>query len=97
MPTYTVAFANLSLTSEQESAIAAAITESDHISTGAPGFFAQVFFVKIPPGQHYIGGKICPAPHMFVHGLIRAGRSADTKLRLLKDITAKIREVALSI
>jgi phenylpyruvate tautomerase PptA (4-oxalocrotonate tautomerase family) len=31
---------------------------------------------------------------MFVHALIRAGRSADTKLSLLKDITTKTRKTA---
>ena len=73
MPTYTVTSANVSLTAAQESEIAAGITEAHHQNTGAPGFFAQVLFVKIPPGKHCIGGKICQASHMFVHGLIRAG------------------------
>ena len=36
MPTYTVTVANLSLTAEQENSIAGAITESHHVSTGAP-------------------------------------------------------------
>lgn len=94
MPTYTVTFANFSLTAEQESAIAAAITESHHVNTGAPGLFAQVLCTTIAAGKHFIGGKICQTPHVFVHGLIRAGRSADLKASLIKDITTKIREAA---
>src|ERR1700738_4363673 len=56
----------------------AAIRSPDRVAvtpSSSPGFFAQVLFVKIPPGKHYIGGKICQASHMFVHGLIRAGRT----------------------
>jgi phenylpyruvate tautomerase PptA (4-oxalocrotonate tautomerase family) len=94
MPTYTVTSANLALTADQESAIAAAITQSHHINTGAPGFFAQVLFTTIRDGKHYIGGKIYRTPHLFVHGLIRAGRTADAKGALIKDITAKLQEIA---
>jgi phenylpyruvate tautomerase PptA (4-oxalocrotonate tautomerase family) len=57
MPTYTVTVANLSLTTEQENSIAGAITESHHLNTGAPGFFAQVLFNAIAAGKHFVGGK----------------------------------------
>ena len=87
MPTYTVTVASLSLTTEQESAIAAAITEAHHVNTGAPAFFAQVLFTTVAAGKHFIGGKIYRTPHLFVHGLIRAGRSAEAKNSLIKDIT----------
>ena len=85
MPTYTVTVANLSLTTEQESAIATAITEAHHVNTGAPAFFAQVLFTAVPVGKHFIGGKIYRTPHVFVHGLIRAGRGVDAKNNLVKD------------
>ena len=94
MPTYTVTVANFSFTTEQESAIAAAITESHHANTGAPGFFAQVLFNSVAVGKHFIGGKISRTPHVFVLGLIRAGRSADAKSNLVKDIAKKISEIA---
>ena len=89
MPTYNVTVANISLTTEQESAIAAAITEAHHVNTGAPAFFAQVLFTAVTAGKHFIGGKIYRTPHLFVHGLIRAGRSAEEKNSLIKDITEK--------
>jgi phenylpyruvate tautomerase PptA (4-oxalocrotonate tautomerase family) len=94
MPTYTVTSANLALTANQEAAIAAAITHSHHETTGAPAFFAQVIFNGIDSGRHYIGGKPYRVPHLFVHGLIRAGRSTDTKAGLIKDIAARVHGIA---
>jgi phenylpyruvate tautomerase PptA (4-oxalocrotonate tautomerase family) len=94
MPTYTVTTANFALTPAQQDAIAAAITDAHHSNTRAPGFFAQVLFVALPDQKHYIGGKPCKTPHIFVHGLIRAGRSADVKAGLIQDITTRVRETA---
>jgi phenylpyruvate tautomerase PptA (4-oxalocrotonate tautomerase family) len=94
MPTYTVTSANLALTTDQEAAIAASITRAHHEATGAPAFFAQVIFNRIDSGRHYIGGKAYLAQHLFVHGLIRAGRSADIKAALIKDIAAKVHAIA---
>jgi phenylpyruvate tautomerase PptA (4-oxalocrotonate tautomerase family) len=94
MPTYTVTSANLALTIDQEAAIAASITRSHHETTGAPAYFAQVIFSRIESGKHYIGGTAYRTPHVFVHGLIRAGRSADVKAALAKDIAAKVHGIA---
>ena len=94
MPTYTVTTANVSLTEAQQSEIAAAITEAHHGNTGAPGFFAQVMFAALPERKHYIGGKPNVTPHIYVHGLIRGGRSAAAKTGLIGQISAKMREIA---
>ncbi len=94
MPTYTVTSANHVLTTDQEAAIAAAITRAHHEATGAPAYFAQVAFSRIENGKHYIGGKAYQTPHLFVHGLIRAGRSAEVKSALVKDIAAKVHAIA---
>jgi phenylpyruvate tautomerase PptA (4-oxalocrotonate tautomerase family) len=94
MPTYTVMSANLVLTAHQEADIAAAITRSHHETTGAPAFFAQVIFSEIAGGKHYIGGKPYKAPHLFVQGLIRAGRSAEAKAALVKCIAAEVQAIA---
>ena len=51
MPTYRVITANLAMTQEQEAEIAAAITRAHHESTGAPAYFAQVFFSPIDKGR----------------------------------------------
>jgi len=34
------------------------------------------------------------APHLFVHGLIRAGRGAEAKAAVIKDIAAKVQAIA---
>jgi phenylpyruvate tautomerase PptA (4-oxalocrotonate tautomerase family) len=94
MPTYTVTTANVVLTSAQEREIAAAITDAHHQNTGAPGFFAQVLFVALPERKHYIGGKLNSTPHIYIHGLIRAGRSAAAKTGLIQQIALKVREIA---
>jgi phenylpyruvate tautomerase PptA (4-oxalocrotonate tautomerase family) len=94
MPTYTVTTANVVLTSAQESEIAAAITNAHHQNTGAPGFFAQVLFVALPERKHYIGGKPNSTAHIYIHGLIRAGRSADAKTGLIQQMTSKVREIS---
>jgi phenylpyruvate tautomerase PptA (4-oxalocrotonate tautomerase family) len=94
MPTYTVTSANVSLTATQESEIAAAITKAHHENTGAPGFFAQVLFAALPERRHYIGGKPNVTPHIYVHGLIRAGRSAAAKSGLIRQIASKVQEIS---
>jgi phenylpyruvate tautomerase PptA (4-oxalocrotonate tautomerase family) len=94
MPTYTVMSANLTLTARQEADIAAAITRAHHESTGAPAYFAQIIFNEIAGGKHYIGGKAYRASHLFVQGLIRAGRSAEAKAALIKTIAADVHAIA---
>jgi phenylpyruvate tautomerase PptA (4-oxalocrotonate tautomerase family) len=94
MPTYTVTTANVALTLTQEGKIAAAITDAHHRNTGAPGFFAQVLFFTLPERRHYIGGKLNSTPHIYIHGLIRAGRSAEAKTGLIQQITLRAREIS---
>ena len=94
MPTYNVTSANLALTTDQEADIGAAITRSHHENAGAPAYFAQVIFERIESGKHYIGGKAYLTPHLFVHGLIRAGRSAEAKTGLIKDIATRAQTIA---
>jgi phenylpyruvate tautomerase PptA (4-oxalocrotonate tautomerase family) len=48
----------------------------------------------LPERKHYIGGKLNSAPQVYVHGLIRAGRSAEAKTGLIQQITSKAREIA---
>jgi phenylpyruvate tautomerase PptA (4-oxalocrotonate tautomerase family) len=94
MPTYTVRTANLSLDDDQRQRIANAITETHSGSTGAPGYFAQIFFDAAPPAAHFVGGRPNPIPHVYVHGLIRAGRTAEQKRRLLEGIRDRIHDIA---
>ncbi len=83
MPTYNVSTVGVSLSEGQQAEIAELITASHHENTGAPGFFAQVFFIDHHQKHHYLGGKRNSAPHVFIHGLIRGGRSIDAKKALM--------------
>jgi phenylpyruvate tautomerase PptA (4-oxalocrotonate tautomerase family) len=53
-----------------------------------------VIFSTIENGKHYIGGKAYRSPHLFVNGLIRAGRSTSAKLGLITDIATKVQSIA---
>ncbi|WP_336486946.1 tautomerase family protein [Methylobacterium nigriterrae] len=94
MPTYTVRTVNVALSGAQRQQIATAITEAHSTNTGAPGYFAQVFFEAASPGTHFIGGRPNDVPHVFVHGLIRAGRATEQKRGLMDAICARVRMAA---
>ena len=90
MPTYTVTAAAGRLTDSQKQEIARAITRSHSEATGAQGFFAQVIFQAIPPGDHFLGGAPLVSDQLFVQGQIRAGRSARQKRGLLEAIVTLV-------
>ncbi|HKJ27986.1 MAG TPA: tautomerase family protein [Anaerolineales bacterium] len=90
MPTYTVTTANLSLSTQQKSRVAEAITAAHSDHTGAPRFFAQVRFFQLEAGEHYIGGKLNEGPLLFVSGMIREGRSVDVKQALMSQMLEQI-------
>ena len=94
MPTYSVISANIDLSGDQEAAISAAITKAHHEHTGAPGFFAQTIFSPVGERRHYIGGKPNMTPHIFVHGLIRGGRTVEVKAGLMTEIAERVRTIA---
>lgn len=94
MPTYTVTVANLSLSPQQKSQIAAAITTAHHTQTGAPRFFAQVSFLSTNEGEHFVGGTVNKAPHVYVHGLLRQGRSTEVKQALMSQMLEEIVQIA---
>ncbi|MDR7037278.1 phenylpyruvate tautomerase PptA (4-oxalocrotonate tautomerase family) [Methylobacterium sp. BE186] len=90
MPTYTVKTSHLDLTAAQRQQIATAITDAHSEATGAPGYLAQVFFEAAAAGLHFIGGRPNGVPHVFVHGLIRAGRTAEQKRALIEAVGARV-------
>lgn len=93
MPTYTVTAPKKQLSTEQKARIAKVITETHCAATGAPAAFAQVIFVETKPGNYYIGGAPLDAKHVFVHGCIRAGRSAAVKEKLLVGLLEAVAKV----
>ncbi|MGA2292951.1 tautomerase family protein [Bradyrhizobium sp.] len=83
MPTYFCTTAEGRLTVEQKRKIAGEITRVHCEVTGAPGFFAQVIFHEVKPGDYYIGGAPLRHDHLFVYGHIRSGRAAVDKSRMI--------------
>src|SRR6056297_4362659 len=94
MPTYTVTVANLSLSAEQKSQIAEAIIADHSAQTGAPRFFAQVLFSAANEGDHFVGGRVNTAPQVYVHGLVREGRSIEIKQALMSQMLEEIVRIA---
>lgn len=90
MPTYIVSTAAGRFGYEIQQRIAQEITRVHSEATGAQGFFAQVIFNDIPAGNHFIGGALLRADQVFVHGHIRAGRTAAQKQALLSNLVASI-------
>ncbi|RBP30594.1 phenylpyruvate tautomerase PptA (4-oxalocrotonate tautomerase family) [Marinobacter pelagius] len=94
MPTYTVTVSNLSLSLQQKSQIAEAITTAHHAQTGAPRFFAQVSFFRTNDGEHFVGGTVNKVPQVYVHGLVRQGRSTEVKQALMSQMLEEIVRIA---
>ncbi|KAE8545768.1 tautomerase family protein [Marinobacter nauticus] len=93
MPTYTVTVANLSLSPQQKAQIAEAITAAHSAQTGAPRFFAQVLFSAANEGDHFVGGRLNTAPQVYVHGLVREGRSIAIKQALMSQMLEEIAQI----
>lgn len=93
MPTYTCSAAKGLLCDQQKSSVAKAITAAHSEITGAPAFFAQVFFEEINEGDHFIGGQPLSHGHVFVYGRIRGGRSAVDRKALITRLTDDVAEV----
>lgn len=93
MPTCTVTVANLSLSPQQKSQIAEAITAAHSAQTGAPRFFAQVLFYAANEGDHFVGGRVNTAPQVYVHGLVREGRSIEIKQALMSQMLEEIAHI----
>ena len=83
MPTYFVSTAVNRLSAAEKHKIASAITRIHNEVTNAPLFFAQVIFNEIPTGNHFMGGMPASSDDVFIHGLVRAGRSPEQKCDLL--------------
>jgi phenylpyruvate tautomerase PptA (4-oxalocrotonate tautomerase family) len=94
MPTYTVFTASGRFPAEVKQRIAEEITRAHSDATGAQSFFAQVIFNEVPQGNHFVGGRLLRDEQIFVHGHIRAGRSAQRKRELLEDLVKSISAVA---
>lgn len=93
MPTYTVTTVGLTPTPTQKSEIAKLITSAHSANTGAPGYFAQVFFQTFSASDHFFGGCQNNSTQIYIHGLIRAGRTVDQKTGLMAEVAGKAAEI----
>lgn len=94
MPTYVCTASGKTLTAAQKGEIAAHITRVHSELTGAPQFFAQVYFAAPAAGDHFMGGVPSDGEQVFIRGEIRAGRGAEVKRKLLEEILAGVSRIA---
>jgi phenylpyruvate tautomerase PptA (4-oxalocrotonate tautomerase family) len=94
MPTYFCTTLEGRLTAEQKSGIAGEITRVHCEVTGAPSFFAQVIFQEVKPGNYFVGGAPLKHDQLFVYGLIRSGRAAVDKSRMIALMAKAVGDVA---
>jgi phenylpyruvate tautomerase PptA (4-oxalocrotonate tautomerase family) len=94
MPTYTVTTPEGCLNQEKRSKIAQEITRIHNETTGAPTYFAQVIFNDVPSGKYFVGGVPLRDEQVFVNGQIRAGRTAESKDRLIAQMLAAVAKAA---
>ena len=94
MPTYFCTSLEGRLTAEQKRKIAGEITRVHCEVTGAPGFFAQVIFQEVKPGNYFVGGAPLRHDQLFVYGLIRSGRAAVDKSRMIALMSKAVGDVA---
>jgi phenylpyruvate tautomerase PptA (4-oxalocrotonate tautomerase family) len=87
VPIYRCSAPEGALTGSMKARMAEAITDAHSEETGAPRAFVRVFFHDVPRGDAYISGRLDTESSM-IEGSIRAGRTLETKQRLLKRISA---------
>lgn len=94
MPTYTVTSIAGCLDRSQRERIAAEITRIHSGATGAPTYFAQVIFVEVQPECYFVGGVPLRGHQVFVNGQIRAGRTVESKDKLISEIVDAVTDAS---
>jgi phenylpyruvate tautomerase PptA (4-oxalocrotonate tautomerase family) len=85
MPFYQCLVPAGSLSADNRSALAEAITEIHCNVTGAPRGFVNVLFAEYDPANYFTAGK--PNRCSVIGGSIRAGRDRETRARLLTELS----------
>jgi phenylpyruvate tautomerase PptA (4-oxalocrotonate tautomerase family) len=91
MPFYTCFAFEGTLSTRQKAFVAEEITRIHTTLTGAPRSFVRVFFQDVQPFAMFSGGK--NQPFAMIRGVIRSGRSVETKTELLKQLWALLQDV----
>ncbi|TPW24472.1 cis-3-chloroacrylic acid dehalogenase [Marinobacter nauticus] len=88
-----VSHAHLHCHGRESTSIAAAITAVHIAQTGAPRFFTQVLFSTANEGDHFVCGRVNSAPQVYLHGLLREGRSIEIKQALMSQMLEEIAHI----
>jgi phenylpyruvate tautomerase PptA (4-oxalocrotonate tautomerase family) len=71
-------------TLDHRAEIAAAVTKVHAEVTGAPSAYVHCSFTEVAPGSIFVAGEPVTGPRMV--GIIRSGRSAEVRGRLLHEL-----------
>ena len=94
MPTYVCTIEEGRLLPDQKRRIAGEITRIHCEVTSAPAFFAQVIFEEVKPGNYFMGGAPLAHDQIFIYGRVRAGRSVQDKLKMMKLMAEVVADAA---
>ena len=81
MPLYQFLIPADSPSSERKAELARAVTDVHAAVTGAPPHYVNVSFTDLPPGSLFVAGR--PVGHGRMVGIIRSGRTPETKHALI--------------
>ncbi|WP_018332682.1 tautomerase family protein [Actinomycetospora chiangmaiensis] len=84
MPYYQFTVPTGGATLQHKAEIAAVMTKVHGEVTGAPSSYVQCSFTEVPAGSLFAAGEPVTGPRLV--GLIRAGRSEETRRRLIAEI-----------
>lgn len=94
LPTYICTTLEGRLSAAQRQEIAGEITRLHCEATGAPGYFAQVIYETVKPGNYFVGGKPLQHDQIFVYGRVRHGRATQDKSRMITRMAEAISRIA---
>ncbi|MGP6174363.1 tautomerase family protein [Corynebacterium sp. A21] len=93
MPTYSCWSQKGWISRAAQTKIAAAITDAHHDIAKAPRYLVQVLFTEVSADAHFIGGHPAPANQVWIHALIRFGRTEEQRKDLLVRLTSEVAEI----
>jgi phenylpyruvate tautomerase PptA (4-oxalocrotonate tautomerase family) len=91
MPFYTCFSVARSLSSAHKTFSAEEITRIHTTLTHAPRSFVRVYFQDMRPCDIFSGGRA--QPFAMIRGVVRSGRTAATKAKLLSELWAMLQQV----
>lgn len=84
MPYYQFIVQVASATARRKAEVAAAVTKAHVAVTGAPADYVNCVFVEVPADSIFVGDRAGGGGRLF--GVIRRGRSEETRRRLIEQL-----------